>query len=222
MLLTKAAVGAEAFRAQQLGSEDAERYALQFHQVEQHLRRDFVPTPSGRSTKTPLAFVPRPKLTRHQEELRKKAIGRKMSRMSLPSLMQRSGMRELKRKEAQLAVPSSSAPAVLGSHQPPSRKKRARHAAFPTVPEWMEDSETQDMDAWELQWDRERLEDQGVLLDSSSEEEPEEHGPGDADSLDLCEINTQERVLMADYNARRPQWGEEMPGDTQETAIEIE
>jgi hypothetical protein len=133
-------------------------------------------------------------------------------------------MRELKRKEAQLAVPSSSAPAVLGSHQPPPRKKRARHAAFPTVPEWMEDSETQDMDAWELQciWDRERLEDQGVLLDSSSEEEPEEHGPGDADSLDLCEINTQERVLMADYNARRPQWGEEMPGDTQETAIEIE
>jgi hypothetical protein len=135
MLLSKAAVEAEAFRAQ-LGNEDTERYALQFNQVE----RDFVPTPSDHSTKTLLAFVPRPKLTKHQEELRKKAIGRKMSRLltsdELAELDVKNRMRELKRKAAQLAVPSSSVPAVLGSHrdQTPPRKRRARHAAVPTVP----------------------------------------------------------------------------------------
>jgi hypothetical protein len=145
--------------------------AIQYHQVGRGLRRNFVPTPSGlapysssRANKTTLAFVPRPKLTEDQEELRKKS------------------------------APGKAA-----------------------VPEWMGDSETQDMDAWELQWNRERLADQGVLLDSSSEEKELEDGY--ADSLDLCEINTQERDLMADYNARRPQ---EMAGDTQETAIEID
>jgi hypothetical protein len=224
MLLTKTAIEAEAFRAQ-LGSEDAERYALQFHQVEQDLRRDFIPMPSGRSTKTPLAFVPRPKLTKHQEELRKKAIGRKMSRLltsdELAEIDANKRMRELKRKAAQATVPSSSAPAALASSshrdQPPPRKKRAS-ARQPAVPEWMRDSTTQDMDAWELQWNRERLADQGVLLDSSSEEEEED---GDADSLDLCEINTQDQALLEGYDSRGPQ-GEGMAGDTQETAIEID
>jgi hypothetical protein len=74
-------------------------------------------------------------------------------------------MRKLKRKAAQTtaatdSVPSSSAPAVLTSGnakgQPLPRKKRSKQAAAPVpVPEWMGDSETQDMDEWELRqnWD---------------------------------------------------------------------
>jgi hypothetical protein len=76
-------------------------------------------------------------------------------------------MRKLKRKAAQAtaatdSVPSSSGPAVLASGnargQPFLRKKRSKHAAAPVpvrAPEWMGDSETQDMDELELRrnWD---------------------------------------------------------------------
>jgi hypothetical protein len=44
--LAKEALEAEAFRAK-LGSENGERYALQFRQAMQDLRRDFVPTPAS-------------------------------------------------------------------------------------------------------------------------------------------------------------------------------
>jgi hypothetical protein len=73
------------------------------------------------------------------------------------------------------------------------------------------------MDDWERLWDRERLENQGFLLESSSDEDEwgDADPHGDADSLDLCEISTQDRGLMEGYDAQRR-------GDTQETAIEIE
>jgi hypothetical protein len=84
-------------------------------------------------------------------------------------------------------------------------------------------AETQDMDKWEREWDRERLQDQGVLLESSSDEDEwSGHAHvgrhGDADSLDLCAISTQDRELIEGHDAQ----GEGRRGDTQETAIEIE
>jgi hypothetical protein len=78
--LAKEAIEAEAFRAQ-LGSENGERYALQFRQAMQDLRRDFVPTPAASAPEAnsqafTMGFVPRAKLTKPQEELRKKALSR--------------------------------------------------------------------------------------------------------------------------------------------------
>jgi hypothetical protein len=214
--LTKEAVEAEAFHAP-LGGEDGERYALQFRRAVQDLRRDFVPTPSqvpGISSQPKLAFAPPPKLTKHQEELRKQAIGRKMSRLltseELSEINMKKRQRELKRKAAP-SVPSSSAPARLRDQSPP-RKKRTKRSTAPDhapLPQ-----ETQDMDEWEMQWDRERLIDQGVLLDSSSSEEEPDFG----ESMDLCKINTQDRDLLEGYDVRRLQ----ETGDTQETAIEID
>jgi hypothetical protein len=217
-LLTKEAVEAEAFHAQ-LGGEDGERYALQFRRAVQDLRRDFVPTPSqvpGTTSSRPkLAFVPPPKLTKHQEELRKQAIGRKMSRLltseELSEINMKKRQRELKRKAAP-SVPSSSAPARLRDQSPPRKKRTKRSTAPDRAPI---SQETQDMDEWEMQWDRERLVDQGVLLDSSSDESEKD---GDMDGL-VCKLDTQERDLLDGYDARRQQGG---PGDTQETAIEID
>jgi hypothetical protein len=77
------------------------------------------------------------------------------------------------------------------------------------------------MDEWEMQWDRERLIDQGVLLDSSSSEEEPDF---DGESMDLCKINTQDRDLLEGYDVRRERLQERLQetGDTQETAIEID
>jgi hypothetical protein len=196
----------------------------------QDLRRDFVPTPSQvpGSSQTKLAFVPPPKLTKHQEELRKQAISRKMSRLltseELSEIDMKRRQRELKRKAAlatpparTTSAPSSSAPARISiSNQSPPRKKRTKRNTAPDrAPIPLAQAETQDMDEWEMLWDRERLIDQGVLLDSSSsEEEPDFKG----ESMDLCEINTQDRDLMEGYDVRRLQ----ETGDTQETAIEID
>jgi hypothetical protein len=215
MLLAKEAMEAEAFRAH-LGSENGERYALQFRQAVQDLRRDFVPTPAsapGPSSQAfTLGFVPRAKLTKHQEELRKKALSRKMSRYLTSQELADINLKKRRREENHQAVPPSSAPAALASNrnEPPPRQKRAGRG--PATPR---DSETQDMDHWERQWERERLQDQGVLLESSSDED---EWNGDADSLDLCGISTQDRELMEGYDAQ----GTERRGDTQETAIEIE
>jgi hypothetical protein len=220
----------------QLGSEDGERYALQFRRAVQDLRRDFVPTPSqvpGTSSQTKLAFVPPPKLTKHQEELRKQAISRKMSRLLTSEehseIDMKRRQRELKRKAAlatppaparTTSAPSSSALARIAisstSTQSPPRKKRTKRNTAPDrAPIPLAQAETQDMDEWDMLWDRERLIDQGVLLDSSSsEEEPDFEG----ESMDLCEINTQDRDLMEGYDVRRLQ----ETGDTQETAIEID
>jgi hypothetical protein len=220
-LLTKEAVEAEAFHAQ-LGGEDGERYALQFRRAVQDLRRDFVPTPSQVPGSQPkLAFVPPPKLTKHQEELRKQAISRKMSRLltseELSEIDMKKRQRELKRKAAQATAPSSSAPARIASSSnsdlSPPRKKRTKRSTAPDRAPISQ--ETQDMDEWEMQWDRERLVDQGVLLDSSSDESEKD---GDMDGL-VCKLDTQERDLLDGYDARRLQGG---PGDTQETAIEID
>jgi hypothetical protein len=53
------------------------------------------------------------------------------------------------------------------------------------------------MDEWDRQWDHERLQDQGFLLESrTSSDEDEWNRHGDVDSLDLCEISTQDRELM--------------------------
>jgi hypothetical protein len=221
MLLAKEAIEAEAFRAK-LGSQNGERYALQFPQAMQDLRRDFVPTPARapdpNSQAFTLGFVPRAKLTKHQEELQKNALSRKMSRFltsqELADINLKKRRREENRQVATTApAPPSSAPAALASdrNEPPPRKKRASRAANP-VP-----AETQDMDEWERQWDRERLQDQGFLLESSSDED-EWNRHGHADSLDLCEISTQDRELMEGYDAQ----GKGRRGDTQETAIEIE
>jgi hypothetical protein len=71
-------------------------------------------------------------------------------------------------------APPSSAPAALASNrnEPPPRKKRASRAAN-SVPatDPIVLGETQDMDEWERQWDRERLQDQDFLLESSSDED---------------------------------------------------
>jgi hypothetical protein len=123
--------------------------------------------------------------------------------------------RELKRKAA-LATPpaparttsaqSSSAPARIAisstSNQSPPRKKRKRNTAPDRAPIPLAQAETQDMDEWEMLWDRERLINQGVLLDSSSSEEEPDF---DGESMDLCEINTQDRDLMEGYDVRRLQ-----------------
>jgi hypothetical protein len=228
-LLTKEAVEAEAFHAQ-LGGEDGERYALQFRRAVQDLRRDFVPTPSqvpGTSSQTKLAFVPPPKLTKHQEELRKQAISRKMSRLltseELSEIDMKKRQRELKRKAAQATAPSSSAPARIASRSnsdlSPPRKKRTKRSTAPDPDRAPIPQETQDMDEWEMQWDRERLIDQGVLLDSSSSEEEPDF---DGESMDLCKINTQDRDLLEGYDVRRLQERLQETGDTQETAIEID
>jgi hypothetical protein len=223
--LAKEAIEAEAFRAQ-LGSENGERYALQFRQAMQDLRRDFVPTPAApddNSQAFTMGFVPRAKLTKHQEELRKKALSRKMSRFLTAQELADINLKKRRREELDNSrVPPSSAPAALaGDRNEPPPRKRASRAANPVPAEIP--AETQDMDEWERQWDRERLENQGFLLESSSDEDEwgdaDAHGDadphGDADSLDLCEISTQDRGLMEGYDAQRR-------GDTQETAIEIE
>jgi hypothetical protein len=174
----------------------------------------FVPTPAasapdaGNSQAFTMGFVPRAKLTKHQEELRKKALSRKMSRFLTAQELADINLKK-RRREENSRVPPSSAPAALaGDRNEPPPRKRASRAANP-VP-----AETQDMDELERQWDRERLENQGFLLESSSDED-EWDRHGDADSLDLCEISTQDRELMEGYDAQRR-------GDTQETAIEIE
>jgi hypothetical protein len=234
--LAKEAIEAEAFRAQ-LGSENGERYALQFRQAMQDLRRDFVPTPAASAPEAnsqafTMGFVPRAKLTKHQEELRKKALSRKMSRFLTSQELADINLKKRRREEnhlvaqrrednhlvaATVPAPPSSAPAALASNrnEPAPRKKRASRGANP-VPA-ADIGETQDMDDWERQWDRERLQDQGFLLESSSDED-EWNRHGDADSLDLREISTQDRELMEGYDAQ----GKECGGDTQETAIEIE
>ncbi|KAA8892546.1 hypothetical protein FN846DRAFT_1013026 [Sphaerosporella brunnea] len=193
-LLAKEAIEAEAFRAQ-LGSENGERYAL---------------APDGNSQAFTIGFVPRAKLTKHQEELRKKALSRKMSRFLTTQELADMNLKKRRRDENSRVPPSSAPAALAGDRNEPPPRKRASRAANP-VP-----AETQDMDEWERQWDRERLENQSFLLESSSnEDEWDRHG--DADSLDLCEISTQDRELMEGYDAQR----EGRRGDTQETAIEI-
>jgi hypothetical protein len=153
-----------------------------------------------------LGFVPRAKLTKHQEELRKKALSRKMSRFRTSQELADINLKKRRREENHLVAatapaPPSSAPAALASNrnEPPPRKKRASRAANP-VPAA---EETQDMDECERQWDRERLQDQSFLLESrASSDEDEWNRHGDADSLDLCEISTQDRELMEGYDAQ--------------------
>jgi hypothetical protein len=148
-------------------------------------------------------------------------IFQQMSRLltseELSEIDMKKRQRELKRKAAQATAPSSSAPARIASSSnsdlSPQRKKRTKRSTAPDrapIPQ-----ETQDMDEWEMQWDRERLIDQGVLLDSSSSEEEPDF---DGESMDLCKINTQDRDLLEGYDVRRLQ----ETGDTQETAIEID
>jgi hypothetical protein len=84
--------------------------------------------------------------------------------------------RELKRKAAQAvarlhasAVPSSSAPPWIpsgsNSNLSPPRKMRTKRGTSPD-PAPIPQAETQGIEEWELQSDRHRLLDQGVLLDS--------------------------------------------------------
>jgi hypothetical protein len=107
MLLTKEALETEAFRTP-LRSQDVERFALQFRQVAQDLRRQY----NNRDQSPPR-----------------------------------------KRHTKQGTVPGL-----------------APDSAPDSAPDPIPQAKTQDLDEWELQYDRHRLIDQGVLLDSSSDE----------------------------------------------------
>jgi hypothetical protein len=79
MLLASEAIEAEAFRAK-LDSENGERYALQFRQAMQDLRRDFVPTPASAPGPNyqafTLGYVPRAELTSTKSFGKKRLVAR--------------------------------------------------------------------------------------------------------------------------------------------------
>jgi nucleotidyltransferase/DNA polymerase involved in DNA repair len=106
--------------------------------------------------------------------------------------------REPRRKAAQAvarfhacAVPSSSAPPRIrsgnNSNLSPPKKRRTKRGTSPDPapdPASIPQAETQDIEEWRLQWGRHRVLDQGVLLDSRSDED--EKPACDVGSLDLC------------------------------------
>jgi hypothetical protein len=92
----------------------------------QDLRRDFVPIPASapgpNSQAFTLGFVPRAKLTKHKEDLRKKALSLKLSPFLTSPELADINLKKRRREKNDLVAatapaPPSSAPAALASNR---------------------------------------------------------------------------------------------------------
>lgn len=210
VLLSAELLHTEIFRSS-LPLDEAEQFAVRYQGLAQDLRTEYTPLPA--TTATTIAFPPPPKLTKHAEDLRRKAHGRAMQR--LPTVAELADIEVRKRKHTLThseVPPSSSAPARLHvSTLHPLRKKRSFStlqlkadtttldslSVYSSDLVFIDDNDTQSeiqyIDEIEEQWLRNRGEFPSPGHGSQSTSQV----------IDLCEVDTQDRQCIEDYAEKR-------------------